>query len=31
MITPAPQTFYQQVIAYLTDATTQEKAPLKPL
>ena len=27
MITPAPQTFYQQVIAYLTDATTQEKVP----
>src|ERR1700687_4787594 len=23
MITPAPQTFYQQVVAYLTDATTQ--------
>src|SRR5437660_12724252 len=23
MITPAPQTFYQQVIDYLTDATTQ--------
>ena len=27
MITPAPQTFYQQVIAYLTDATTLEKVP----
>ena len=27
MITPAPQTFYQQVVAYLSDATTQEKVP----
>jgi hypothetical protein len=25
MITPAPQTLYQQVIAYLTDATTRKK------
>src|SRR5260370_14792255 len=27
IITPAPQTMYQQVIGYLTDATKQEKAP----